>query len=296
MEKFAMDLTDLLVFSKVAEFGGVSRAAEQLHRVPSNVTARIQKLERELGQELFVRDKNRLYISPAGEQLREYAKQILALAQEAVDQLNQPYPRGKLRLGTMEAVAATRLADVLMAYHRQYPEVTLEVHTDPTGVLIEQVIRGDLDLALVADPVADERLRQQPVFQESLVIVSENPHPDISTPLDLGPSPTLLGFSSRCAYRTRLTHWLGESRMAARVVEINSYHAMLNCVTAGMGVGIVPEILLQSVPFAAGLKKHALPARWRDTTTCLIWRKDAEKPSMDAFKTLIAEFANVNPK
>ena len=63
-----MELSDLRVFCTVVEQKGINKAAENLHRVPSNITARIQKLEAELNQTLFFRTKNRLKISPAGEQ------------------------------------------------------------------------------------------------------------------------------------------------------------------------------------------------------------------------------------
>ncbi|MFT5717200.1 MAG: DNA-binding transcriptional LysR family regulator, partial [Oleiphilaceae bacterium] len=173
MNRFFMELSDLRIFKAVVETGGISRAAEMLNRVPSNITARIQKLESELGKNLFIREKNRLRVSPSGEQLFIYAKKILLLANEALEQLNHEHPKGKLRLGSMEAVAASRLSSVLMGYHKNFPEVSLEVITGPTGKLIEQVLSGDLDLALVADPPKDKRLDTTPIFIETLVLVSD---------------------------------------------------------------------------------------------------------------------------
>ncbi len=55
-----MDLTQLRMFCLVAETGSVARAAEQLHRVPSNLTTRLRQLEQELGTDLFIREKQRL--------------------------------------------------------------------------------------------------------------------------------------------------------------------------------------------------------------------------------------------
>ena len=81
-----MELSDLRVFRQVALSGGITRAAEKLNRVPSNVTARIKKLEEELGKNLFSRENKGLRISAAGEQLLSYAEKILDLAQEAVDE------------------------------------------------------------------------------------------------------------------------------------------------------------------------------------------------------------------
>jgi len=288
-----MELSDLNIFKTVVETGGISRAAETLNRVPSNITARIQKLELELGKDLFIREKNRLRISPSGEQLFTYAKKILLLANEAIEQLNHDQPQGKLRLGSMEAVAASRLSSVLMSYHKHFPEVALEVSTGPTGRLIEQVLNGDLDLALVADPNKDQRLDTLPIFTETLVLVSDRSHQTINHPADLGENPTLLGFSTQCAYRTRLETWVKEKGVMATVIEINSYHALLNCITAGMGTGLIPQKLLDFYPFKNGLKVHPLPTHLQKTTTYSIWRKDSIKPSLLAFNKLLLKSSNL---
>ncbi|GLQ33335.1 LysR substrate-binding domain-containing protein [Litoribrevibacter albus] len=288
-----MELSDLKVFCAVAEQGGVIRAAEQLHRVPSNVTARIQKLESELGRSLFHRDRNRLKISPAGEQLLSYAKRILSLADQAIEQFSSDQPSGVLRVGSMEAVAASRLSAILYEYHTAYPDVSLEVKTRPTGDLIEFVLNGQLDVALVADPNADERLERMPVFKETLVLVSEKSMTDISDPSQLGVEPTLLGFSNQCAYRNRLTQWVKQVNLVAKVVEINSYHTLLNCVTAGMGVGLVPEKLLELYPFAKDLRTHPLPDNLATTITTAIWRKDSSRPSVSAYLDILKGASNL---
>ncbi len=285
-----MELSDLHVFKTVVETGGIIKAANKLHRVPSNVTFRIQKLEQELAQRLFIREKRRLRISPAGEQLLEYADKILGLAQEAKEQFQNNKPKGLLRIGSIEMAAATRLIEPLMAFHQQYPDVEIVVKSNPTGALIEKVLAGDLDIALVSDPERDDRLSITTVFKENLVLVSDPTHPKIKSPLDLGIEPTLLGFSPKCMYRKRMSEWLKESSLIANVVEVNSYHAMLSCVAAGMGVGIIPQAVVDIYPFSAALKIHALPPKWRKSSTSLIWRKDSIKPSMTAFTETMTEF------
>ena len=288
-----MELSDLTIFCAVVEMGGISPAAHALNRVPSNITSRVKKLEAELNTDLFIREKNRLRPSPTGEQFFTHAKEILAMAESAVLQINNTTPSGRLRLGSIEAVAASRLSDVLMDFHQTYTEVELEVTTSPTGTLIEQVIDGQLDLALVSDPPQDQRLQITPVFSETLVLVSSLRNEDINSPLDLGHNPTLLGFSTQCVYRTRLVNWGKQADLHPKIVEINSYTALLNCVTAGMGVGFVPEKLLTVYPFKDGIKTHPLPTAIGTTTTNLIWRKDSVKSSMEAFKNILMAISNI---
>ncbi|PCJ14325.1 MAG: LysR family transcriptional regulator [Gammaproteobacteria bacterium] len=284
-----MELSDLVVFTTVAEQGGITRAAKKLHRVPSNVTARIQKLEQELAVALFIRDKNRLRISPSGEKFLEYSRQILALAETAIDQLHADTPTGKLRIGSMEATAASRLAIPLTQFHGNYPDVQLEVQTNPSGTLFDQVIAGEIDLAFVADPIKDPRLSLTPAFKEALILVSHCDHSAIKTSKDLGERPTILAFNPRCAYRARLVDWLTEGQTIANIIEISSYHGLLACITAGMGVGIIPESLLTDYPYSKSLKLHRLPTHIQQSTTYIIWRTDSLKSSMTAFIDCLKE-------
>ena len=78
-----MDLTQLEMFNAVAETGSITQAAQRVHRVPSNLTTRIRQLEADLGVELFIRENQRLRLSPAGHSFLRYSQQILSLVDEA---------------------------------------------------------------------------------------------------------------------------------------------------------------------------------------------------------------------
>ena len=129
-----MDLSDLLIFSTVVHEGSVTRAAERLHRVQSNVTTRIRQLEEDLRVTLFIREGKRLHLAPAGQVLLGYAERLLALADEARGAVQDEQPRGTFRLGAMESTAAVRLPGLLSEYHRRHPGVVLELRTgNPRG-------------------------------------------------------------------------------------------------------------------------------------------------------------------
>src|SRR3974390_393230 len=89
-----MDLSDLRIFAAVVRAGGVTRAAERLHRVQSNVTTRIRQLEQDLGVTLVVREGKRLHVSPAGRLLLDYADRLLTLADETRSAVQDARPRG----------------------------------------------------------------------------------------------------------------------------------------------------------------------------------------------------------
>ena len=111
-----MDLVQLEIFKAVAEHGSISAAAQQIHRVPSNLTTRIKQLEQDLGVDLFIREKSRLRLSPAGWSFLEYARRILDLVQEARATVAGEEPQGAFPLGSLESTAAVRIPALLAAH------------------------------------------------------------------------------------------------------------------------------------------------------------------------------------
>ena len=281
-----MDLSDLRIFTTVVRAGGVTRAAKQLHRVQSNVTTRIRQLEQDLGVSLFIREGKRLHIAPAGQLLLDYADRLLALAEETRNAVQDARPRGLFRVGTMESTAAVRLPGPLAAYHRRYPGVTLELRTGNPHQLATAILAGELDAALVTQPIPDAAFESVPVFMEEVVIVAPVGHPPISK---AGRVPrTMIAFERGCPHRKRLEDWYAaRGGMPERTIELGSYHAMLGCVAAGMGVALLPKNVLSTFPESRRLSVHQLPARERLAATILIWRKGAGSPKIDALRQVL---------
>ena len=100
-----MEFSQLRIFQAVAEEGSITRAAERLHRVPSNLSTRLKQLEEQLGVELFVRERQRLQLSPAGKVLLDYTAKLFALHDEAHAAVQGGQPAGDFVLGTMYSTA-----------------------------------------------------------------------------------------------------------------------------------------------------------------------------------------------
>lgn len=291
-----MDLTDLHIFRSVVQAGGVTRAAEKLNRVQSNVTTRVRQLESELGVELFVREGKKLHLSPEGKLLLDYADRLLDLAEEAREAVHDAEPRGLLRLGTGESTAAMRLPVPMNEYLGRYPDVTLELRTGNARELTAAVLAGELDAALASEPIADAPFEKVAIYDEELVIIAAAGHPPIKSPRDARPQ-TVLAFESGCAYRQRLEDWFAHhGEMPDRIVEITSYHAMLGCVAAGMGISLMPRNVLTTFPDAKLLSVHSLPPALAHAPTCLIRRKGTLSPKVSALIEVLLAHSDMGKK
>ncbi len=281
-----MDLSDLRIFSAVVREGGVTRAAERLHRVQSNVTTRIRQLEEDLSVALFIREGKRLHLAPAGQVLLDYADRLLALADEARGAVQDTRPRGMFRLGAMESTAAVRLPGLLSEYHRRHPGVVLELRTGNPQVLGSAILAGDLDAALVAEPIADAPFEKTFAFDEELVIVAAANHPPIGK--SGGLPRTIIVFEHGCPHRKRLEEWYASRReMPERTIELASYHAMLGCVVAGMGIALIPKSVLTTFPERKRLSVHLLARAENCAQTVLIWRKRAGSANVRALEEIL---------
>jgi DNA-binding transcriptional LysR family regulator len=285
-----MDLGDLDIFRSVVREGGITRAAEKLNRVQSNVTTRVRQLEADLGVALFIREGKKLHLSAEGRLLLDYADRLLELAQEARVAVQDARPRGLLRLGSMESTASVRLPIPMNEYLTRYPDVKLELRTGAPRELATAVREGELDAALVAEPIPDAPFEKVALYDEELVIIAGAKHPPIRSPRDANGRP-VLAFEAGCPYRARLDDWFAASgELSDRVIEMSSYHAMLGCAVAGMGISLLPRIVLDTFPGAKLLSVHPLPASLNIAPTVFIRRKGPVSPKVSALiEVLLAQ-------
>jgi DNA-binding transcriptional LysR family regulator len=289
-----MDLGDLHIFRSVVQAGGVTRAAERLNRVQSNVTTRVRQLEADLGVELFVRDGKKLHLSSAGRLLLDYADQLLDLAQEAREAVQDAKPRGLLRLGSMESTASVRLPVAMNEYLSRYPEVSLELRIGTPRELAAAVREGELDAALVAEPIPDAPFEKIPLYDEELVIIAAANHPPVKSARDVNGRP-VLAFEAGCPYRQYMENWFTSSgEMSDRIIETSSYHAILGCVVAGMGISMVPRIVLKTFPDVKLLSVHTLPPEFNIAPTVFIRRKGVVSPKVTALIEVLTARTDLN--
>jgi len=282
-----MDLSQLSMFCAIAEEGSISAAAQKLHRVPSNLTARIKQLEADLGVDLFIREKQRLRLSAHGWNFLDYARRLLDLADEARQSITSGTPRGPLALGSLESTAAVRIPPVLADYHRRFPDVLLDLSTGPSGELIDGVLDGRLAGAFVDGPIAHPALEEVAVFEEEMVLISAAAHAPIARARDVN-GRNIYAFRTNCSYRRRFEDWFREDDSApGKVFETESYHGMLACVSAGAGLALLPRSMLDSMPYSSSVQAHELNDAYRKVSIHLIWRRGLRLPSLSALLEIL---------
>ncbi|EIU1684064.1 LysR family transcriptional regulator NmoR [Pseudomonas aeruginosa] len=281
-----MDLSSLEIFRAVAREASVTRAAQQLQRAQSNVTTRIRQLEEDLGVELFLRDGKRMSLTERGSEFLAYAEQLLALADEARQSMHPAEPGGRLRLGSMESTAASRLPALLATYHKACPRVALEVSTGTSRALFDGVRARRLDCALVAagpgwaGELDGSGLRGEPLFREELLMILPAEHPPVHDVAEVR-LRTLAGFARGCTYRQLAEDSLGTP---LTVQEVGSYHAILACVAAGACVGVLPRSVLQLLGTPP---LRSLPLA--EVDTWLVWREGYATAAFERWRGLLGQ-------
>src|SRR5436190_9041288 len=275
-----VELTDLLTFSAVARTGGITRAAEELNTVQSNVTQRVKALEAEIGTALFERHSRGMTLTGAGRRLLPYAQRMTALSREAVlAARDDGEPKGPLVIGSMETTAAVRLPTLLADFHRRFPAVRLSLRTATTADLVAGVLDGSFDGAFIAGPIEHAELTATVAFREELVLVTGRQVKNLAELRAATPEsgPTALVFRTGCTYRQRLEQVLTEFGWpSAARFELGTLDGMIGCVAAGMGVTLLPRAV---VGRNESVRVHALDPALSRVETLFIARRAAHEYS-----------------
>jgi DNA-binding transcriptional LysR family regulator len=279
-----MELRHLRTFRVVARTLNFTRAAAELHYAQSSVTEQIQALEAELGAKLFERGR-RLRLTAAGERLAGYADQVLELVEEAKAAVDdgRGEPEGELTIGALETLCAHWVPPIFGAYRTRWPRVRLTLREGGRGELYQAVRQSEMDVCFTfgAAP-ADPALASATLGTEPLVVIVPDGHP-LADRTEIRPGDLrgvgFLATPQGCGFREML------DRIDGPVVEaeVGSIAALVRCVAAGMGCGIVPGI----VGHAGAV---AVPLAGAATDVTMTWRRrDEHKPSVAALLATAAE-------
>lgn len=291
-----MEMRQLVTFRAVARSLSFTRAAGDLAYAQSSVTAQIQALEDEFGVRLFERLGRRVLLTDAGQRLLVYAEKMLRLAEEAREAVaGGEEPAGTLTIGAYETLCVYRLPPALRLIGQRYPHLQLIVRLGPCGELRRLAASGELDLVfLLEEPADTPALHIEPVVPEPVLLVAPPGHHltqrDAITPADLEREP-LLATEAGCSYRLAFERILGQANISPReVMELGSVQAVKQCVMAGLGVALLPEVVVAEELRHGQLMALPWVGEMPHLVTQMAWHKDRWlSPALLAFVGIVRE-------
>jgi DNA-binding transcriptional LysR family regulator len=285
-----MEVRQLHTFCVLVEELNFTRTAERVNTVQSNVTSQIKSLEAELGTQLFDRLAKRVLLTEAGHRFLPYAEKALAAMEQGHRAVKfGSEPAGPLRIGAPESVLTYRLPEVLKLFRKRFPQVELIFRPGLDEKLADALESGKLDLAIcMSDVVEGEQLRSIRMRTEEIHLFGTPDHALANAKkvqaTDLV-NQTLLLTEAGCGYRKKLDTQLALAGIRPQhITEFSSVEAIKQCVTAGMGLGLLPRIVIAC---ELGKKQFSL-INWSGgpmtIATHIVWHKDKwVSPGMQAF-------------
>ncbi len=296
-----MELRQLTYFLAAAQTQNFRRAAELCLVAQPALSRQIAALEAELGVQLFKRVKQRVALTPAGQEFASYARNALDLLQQGQQAMLrfQEGQSGTVQIGCNRSLATVFLPTILATFQHDYPHIRHRVRVDPTDAIIAMVEQDEVDLGLIFDPVAhSEMVIVEELFRQSLHLVVSAHHPLAhAEPLTLeriiAEPLFLLGEASRL--RKVLERIFTQRGLAVQpAVEIDSVEGLKEMVKQGNGVTLIPPALVRSPQIDSGLVLAPVADLTEEFIFALVYKRfgSIAGPARQVIKAIMAAHTN----
>lgn len=242
-----MEIHQLRYFLAVAQTGSFSRAAELCHVAQPSLSQQIAKLERELKERLFDRERHGALLTEAGERLLPRAERALAELQQAQEEIRdlRGQVSGPLRLGVLPTIAPYYLPKVLPSFLAEYPAVELSVFEETTQRLVQGLRDRELDLALLSPPLPTG-LESVPIFAEELLLALPARHPLAARNAlhldDLREEAFILLHESHCLGEQALVYCHQHEFRPKVSCRSEQLETVKQLIAAGLGISLLPAM------------------------------------------------------
>ena len=291
-----MTLKQLRYFEALAQHGHFGRAADDCAVTQPALSMQIKELEETLGTALFERGARQIRLTGFGEVFAPRARAILRAVEELEDlgRSSSGGFAGRLRLGVIPTIAPYLLPQLVGRIGEAFPNIEPHLRETITPRLIEELIEGRLDTAIVALPISEPSLTEMPIFQESFVLVRPLAEADKPTPEPeiLREMRLLLLEEGHCFRDQALSFCNLPTTRTREIMDGSSLATLVQMVGAGIGVTLIPEMAVavetRSAPVAIARFRAPQPSR----TIGLVWRKTSPlAPHLTALAGLVREVA-----
>lgn len=250
-----MDLRSLNYFSVVAEELNFTRAAQRLNMSQPPLSNQIKALEEELGTPLFIRGSRGLQLTEAGKLLYRRAAQLLDLAERTREEVGSLAMglSGTICLGSVAGLAPFLAAEWLAGFREEYPLVRFEIVNGSSDDIIDQILRGFIELGIIAAPYDNEHLEGIPVGDEPWCAILSEQHPlaaQADAPL---PLKTLAGQPLIVPHRRsridEIRSWFRQAGAEPTIIgEHSNFVDALAMANANVGISIFPRTTPEPMP------------------------------------------------
>ena len=240
-----MEIYQLRYFLAVAETGNFTRAAARCFVSQPSLSQQIINLEEELGQKLFHRLGRTISPTPAGQLLVEKARRILVEVDNTLSELkDDPAAKHRVAVGAIPTIAPYLLPKVIARGRMSYPNLEIVTHEDFFPYLVDSVVQGELDLALVSVPIRDQRVTVETLFREPLQLVVGFTHPlchkEKITARDLR-DETFIMLGTSSSVTAQIQRFCGDHNFEPKVGhKCSQVPTVKTLVALGLGVAILP--------------------------------------------------------
>ena len=242
-----MTLNELRYVVAIAQERSFGRAAQRCFVSQPALSVAIQKLEEELGTQLFERGKTEVTVTPVGERIVEQAQKVLEEATRIRDiaQAGRNQLVGVFRLGVIYTVAPYLLPDLIPALNARAPQMPLEIEENLTEHLEAALKTGRIDAAIIALPFAPSGVVTEFLYEEPFQVVVPQQHKWAKRksiqPGELSGEHTILLNVGHC-FRDQVLDACPElNRSDAPITRTNSLETVRNMVASGLGVSVLPR-------------------------------------------------------
>ena len=286
-----MNLRFVEAFYWVVMLKSVTRAAAKLHLTQSAMSSRIAVLEQELGTLLLDRRDKHFRVTVAGQRFFGYCERLLALQREIRAELGGGLQPVTLRVGAIESVLHSWLMDWVQALRASHPQLALELAVETSPVLVDQLERGTLDIALAALPASGTGVLTRALPSMEMVFTGHAAqHRRRRYALAELAQLELLTFQRGSQPHVALLDLLGQAALEPQRVHcVSSISAMAQLVEDGLGVATLPRSAVQRLARRLPLKALACDAALQPLPIHLSWRED---PGSLPQRTLIDSLFN----
>ncbi|MGV8953159.1 MAG: hydrogen peroxide-inducible genes activator [Cypionkella sp.] len=272
-----LTIRHLRYFEALAQHRHFGRAAEACAISQPALSLQMKDLEDLLGAPLIERDARQIRLTGLGEEFALRVRDILRAVDELGDLARASHGplMGRLRLGVIPTIAPYLLPRVMQSLMAAYPRLDLRPREAITQRLIEDLLAGRLDTAIVALPISEPALVEEPLFSEEFVLVrpAADANKPVPNPETLRAMRLLLLEEGHCFRDQALSYCNMATSLPRDLMEGSSLTTLVQMVGAGIGVTLIPEMALAIETPSALVSTARLAAPRPSRTIGMIWRK-----------------------